>query len=541
MNIAHLLNQRMAKDENAVAIIDNSGGKSRRFTFAQIDLASSRIAMQFFAAGLHPGDAIVLMHPVSAELYIFFIAILRSGLVAMFIDPSAGREHLEQCCAIHPPRAFLGSARAHLLRLRSPALRRISLKFSTDLRVFGSRRLDYRQPTPTRNRIEDRSAESPAIIRFTSGSTGKPKATMRSHGFLLAQQRVLEKSFTLTAGELDLVTMPMFVLSNLAAGVTSLIPAGDLKKPGSIPPPSVLRQIQQHQPDRIGASPAFLENLADYCADHSLTIDCLKKIFTGGAPVFPRLLAKLGSVAPSADILSVYGSTEAEPIAVLNHRDISPSDRERMATGSGLLAGFPDDAIRVRILQENSSLDGGRLTAEEFQAAQSPTGQPGQVVVAGPHVQPNYLNDLAVPKTQLEVAGSLWHRTGDAGYLDERGRLWLLGRCCARINDRHGTIYPFQAECVAREDPKVRFAALLTHENHRVLALESMSGSEIATAEMKSKLKWACIEKVLVLSFIPVDKRHNAKVDYPALQSLLSDRKRTIIRPRSILPRLIRE
>jgi acyl-CoA synthetase (AMP-forming)/AMP-acid ligase II len=357
------------------------------------------------------------------------------------------------------------------------------------------------------------------MLRFTSGSTGAPKAAMRSHGLLLAQQQVLERSFDLHAGQLDLVTMPMFVLSNMAAGVASLIPQANLKTPGSVRPESLLRQIQEHRPTRIGASPALLENLADYCARHSRTIESFEKVFTGGAPVFPHVLEKLGAVAPGADIRAIYGSTEAEPIALLNSRDISGLDRDKMATGRGLLAGFPDEAIRVLIMADQGLSFQGKPTEEKFRSASVPPGESGQIVVTGPHVQPGYWNDENDQAVKLQVADDVWHQTGDAGYLDARGRLWLLGRCSARITDSHGTIYPLQAECAAHEDPMVRRAALFAHENRRVLAIESRNG--IDTMNVKAKLNWAHIDTVKVLPRIPVDKRHNSKIDYSAMESII--------------------
>jgi olefin beta-lactone synthetase len=524
MNIAHLLSERVAHSADTAAIIDNSCGLSRTFTFAQMESAASRVAGRLYASGLRPGDAVLLMQPVSAELYITFIAILRAGLVAMFIDPSAGREHIELCCAVHPPKALIGCARAHLLRFLSPELRRVPLKFCTDRPMFGARLLDYRGVGTVRSTIEACSPDFPAILRFTSGSTGKPKAIMRSHGFLLAQQRVLERSFTLRAGELDLVTMPMFVLSNLAAGVTSLIPQANLKAPGSIRPAAILRQIQAHRPTRIGASPAFLEKLADYCAIHLCTIDCFQKVFSGGAPVFPHLLDKLGAIAPAAEVVAVYGSTEAEPIALLNHRELSSTDRDQMARGGGLLAGFPDKETRVRIVRENGGSLRGGLTETECESATSAIGEPGQVIVAGPHVQAGYWNNKAEQETKLQATGTVWHQTGEAGYLDDRERLWLLGRCSARIRDARGTVYPLQVECVAHENPMVRRAALLMHKSLRVLAVESKDG--IDTTELKSKLKWAQIDRVKILPRIPVDKRHNSKIDYPALHSIFDGSRR---------------
>ena len=519
MNIAHLLNGWVAGSGGDPAIIDNSRGASRVVTFAEMDRAASNIAAQLHGAGLRRGDAVLLLQPVSAELYIIFTALLRSGLVAVFIDPSSGRQHIESCCGVYPPKAFIGCARAHLLRVVSPAMRRIPLKFSTDWPVFGARRLHHRRGAADSAGIEDCAAESPAIVRFTSGSTGMPKAAMRSHGFLLAQQRVLQSSLALVTGEVDMVTMPMFVLSNLAAGVTSLIPCADLRAPGAIPPASLLGEIQRYRPQRIVAAPALLENLADYCVRHSCHLEGIQKVFTGGAPVFPRLLEKLHVVAPGAEVVAVYGSTEAEPIALLHQRDLSSEDRHAMAGGKGLLAGFPDEAVQVRILRENCSISGASMSVADFESACLPPGEPGQVVVAGPHVQPRYLNDHPSQGSKIQVDDTLWHQTGDAGYLDTRGRLWLMGRSGARIQDRHGILYPFQIECIAMEYPHVRRAALLAHRERRVLAIEP--NGEVDADAMKSRLGWAFIDAIHVLPRLPVDKRHNSKIDYQALQSIV--------------------
>ena len=86
--------------------------------------------------------------------------------------------------------------------------------------------------------------DTPAIITFTSGSTGEPKAAVRTHGFLIAQHRALVESLALAPGDVDLTTLPMFLLANLASGVTSVIPDADLRAPGAIEPAPVLEQIR---------------------------------------------------------------------------------------------------------------------------------------------------------------------------------------------------------------------------------------------------------------------------------------------------------
>ncbi len=519
MNAAHLLRERAASCGERPAIIDGPGGRERVMSFADLELAAARAATRLRAAGLRPGDAILVLVPMSLELYVALNAIFRLGGVAMFLDPSAGRDHIAACCAIQPPRAFIGSPKAHCLRLLSPALRRIPLKFTTGKPAWGARPLagDGRQVAPSG--IEPCTAETPALIRFTSGSTGQPKAAVRSHGFLREQQRVIAHSLRLAAGELDLATLPIFVLANLACGVTSLIPDADLRAPGAIDPEPVLRQISRHRPQRVSASPAFLECLADACAGNSRRLDSFHRVFTGGAPVFPHLLDKFHTLAPDADIVAVYGSTEAEPIAQISRREISGADREAMASGRGLLAGFPDPAVQLRILRETDRGGTGPLTAVEFETLCQVTGEAGQIVVSGPHVQPGYLHGRGDEDAKFRVAGTAWHQTGDAGYLDPAGRLWLLGRGMARIRDQHGTLYPFQAECAAHGDPAVRRAALVARRGERVLAIEARAGLDLPGLE--HRMAALGIHRIRIVRRLPVDPRHNAKIDYAALEKIL--------------------
>ena len=111
-----------------------------------------------------------------------------------------------------------------------------------------------------------------------------------------------------------------------------------------------------------------------------------------------------------------------------------------------------------------------------------------------------------------------------AGYLDERGRLWLLGRCLARIHDNHGDLYPFAAETAAIQNPRVRRAALVAHRGKRVLAVEFYDGNTPADLDtLRAALAWAHLDEIWPCPSIPVDKRHNAKIDYPALYRLLEE------------------
>ncbi len=149
-----------------------------------------------------------------------------------------------------------------------------------------------------------------------------------------------------------------------------------------------------------------------------------------------------------------------------------------------------------------------------------PVKSAGEIVVSGEHVLPGYFQGEGDGETKFDVQGTRWHRTGDLGYFDATGRLWLLGRCSAKVSDEKGTIYPFAVECAAQHDPRVKHAALASMNGKRVLAVELVSETSVDSL-LKEKLAWAQLDRIVALRRIPLDRRHNAKVDYPALAKML--------------------
>lgn len=516
MNIAQVLRERAADMGEALAIIDST----RAVTFAQLERESAQVAGQLARAGIRDGDPALVVCPMSVDLYAVLIGLWRVGAVAVILDPSAGRVHIDRCCRLVPPRALVAVPKAHLLRVMCAALRRVPVPLAVGGWAPGARRLRPGSGD-AREDIAAADDQKPALLTFTSGSTGEPKAAVRTHGFLMAQYRVLAEDLHLRRGQRDLSTLPVFVLANLASGVTSIIPKGDMRYPGQIDPVPVLQQIRALEPTRVAASPAFLERIADQAASLGQPIEPLVEIYTGGAPVFPSLLRRVRAAAPRARLVAVYGSTEAEPIACVDWDEVTPADVQAMESGAGLLAGRPVAAIDLRILHDRAGSRVGPLSQSELDEQTVPAGDVGEIVVSGGHVLAGYLGGVGDADTKIRVDSAVWHRTGDAGYLDVSGRLWLLGRCSARVVDSHGSVYPFAAECAALTTTGVRRSALVSLRGRRVLVVELERTAGDVRAALLARLAWAFIADVVVVASLPVDRRHNAKIDYPALKALV--------------------
>ncbi len=522
VNLAHLLQEQARRRPQARALIDGTGRSARSVTFAELDVRAGRAAALLRRQGLAAGDRVLTFHPMAAELYVAIAAFLRTGLIAAFVDPSAGRAHIERCCALAPPAALLATPKAHLLRLVSPALHRIPVKFATGIGAPGAVRWAASRDLPVEAEPVACAAETPALATFTSGSTGAPKMAVRTHSFLRRQHGVLAELQQLGDDDIVLSTLPIFVLSHIAAGACTLIPSVDVRHPGKVRAGPLLRQTAEQGVTCIEGSPALLDRMTHQAAAAAFTLPRVNKVFTGGGPVFPALMQRIRALAPNAQITAVYGSTEAEPIAHLDLEEMTAADSDASAEGAGLLAGRPVPAADVRVLPDEWGRPLSSLTREEFERRVLPAGAAGEIVVSGPHVLAGYWQGQGDAETKFRVEDTVWHRTGDAGYFDSRGRLWLLGRCMARVEDARGVIYPFAVECAAQRHAEIKRAAFVAHRARRLLVVELYgSVKDDLSGRLLREMEWAHIDEVRVLRHLPVDKRHNAKIDYGALRRML--------------------
>ncbi len=521
MNLTALLEEQTRRHPERLALVDSRNGRDRSVTFTELSRRVEAGAFALNELGLRRGQTVLVFHPVSIELYKFLLAAFHSGIRVMLADPSAGREFLSLCCRRLMPDAFFGSWKAQCLRLAVPALRRIDKSIVSGPWFPGAARWRTDRGSA---RLEDVPDDESALITFTSGSTGLPKAAVRTHGFLLAQHRELSASLDFEDGEVDLITLPVFVLANLASGLTSVLAATNLARPSEPDTQSIHRQCMKWKVTRCTASPAFFEG---FLRSPSRMPE-FSKLFTGGAPVFPDLLRRLREVLPDSVIESVYGSTEAEPIAHFSADRMDAKTDAITRCGGGLCAGVPVAAIQLRIITDCLGEALGPMSEAEFSAMILSAGQAGEIVVAGEHVLGGYLDGIGDAETKIRVADGVWHRTGDAGWLDDEGRLWLLGRCATKLPSFHAPVeipasalsYPFAVECAVREKfPEIRTAAIEQH-GKRLLVVAKRS-DETQNQAIHAAARELGIEELAFIDAMPLDRRHQAKIDYPALHRMI--------------------
>jgi len=516
MNVVEILRARAAAHPQRVALID--AASYRALTYGALEAATARAAASLRARGLRAGDTVLLLHPVGLELYVALIGLLRAGLVPVIPPPGVTRASLRHCTRAHAPRAVLVGGIGWLALAAVPSLRH-ALRLSTTPAPLAHDILHDDVPG-SRGAVEPSDDDDDAMLTFTSGSTGAPKALVRTHGVAFAQVGALARALDLD-GSTSLCTMPIVLLAELAAGATCLLPGLDMRHPGRADAAALAEVMREHGVARIVASPALLANLALALQRRDATLPALRVIASGGAPVMPPLADALRAVAPNARVLAVYGSTEAEPIALLDAADVAAADHAAMRAGAGLLAGMPCAPGSVAIVPApRGTVYGPFPHDDDVERRALAPGVAGEIVVSGPQVVPQYANRVADATTKIRAGTRTWHRTGDLGYRDARGRLWLVGRAAGAIDDAHGTLEPLRVECALSYLPGIARAAVAGVDGVRVLVVEPLAGHAPDERAIRDALAFARIDRIVVAT-VPVDPRHDAKVDYAALERLV--------------------
>ncbi len=461
---------QVERDPEAAALIAPDG---HVLAYHELARLSALRAQAWARAGIGAGDVVLVARGVGPGLYAALLALFRLGAVAMFPEPAAGLKGLAVAVEAARPRAIVAGPLARTLRPFVGALRGLPVLPEPNEGMVSGDGILTRLPE-----------DAPALITFTSGSTGRPKGIVRSARFLLLQHALLEALRKTQPRHRDLISLPVFILSNLAEGAASVIPAGDLKRPASLSGLGLRQQLARERVARIIAPPAVCARIAEPGAE----LPGLEAIFTGGGPVFPNLLHALKAAAPAAAIHAVYGSTEAEPIAHLEYGEIGAKDWAAMAAGKGLLAGRPIPEIALEI-------------------------RGGEIEVAGPHVNRGYLDPSDDVSAKTTRKGVLWHRTGDAGRQGRDGRLWLLGRTEAASVG----LYPFAVETAALSWPGVAQAGLLAGAGGTRLFV---SGAGLDLPDLTRRARALGDIALVPLRTVPMDRRHNSKVDYGRLRRL---------------------
>jgi len=513
-----------------------SAGHDRKYrttTFHDLESRSSSIAAGLQSMGIGPGKRIVLLVRFGEDFITLVFALLKTGASIVLIDPGMGRSNLIKCLEASNPDGFVAIPMAQairaLLRHRFP---------NAKLNVTVGRTAGI-LPSPTLAALEKFSASGykpvdtnpldPAAVIFTTGSTGPPKGVLYTHQTFNHQIDELVSHYGIEPGGVDLSGFPLFGLFNAVMGTTTIIPDMNPIRPALVDPPRLLDAIDQWQANQAFGSPALWTAVGKYCERTQRRVPTLKLILSAGAPVPPRVMQWMrGAMHEEGTFHTPYGATEALPVASIESRVVFSETAAMNAQGAGTCVGHHFSGVRWKIVAIN---DGPLRSMGECKELKQ--GDIGELMVSGAVVSTTYVTrseQNALHKV-IDEDGSLWHRMGDVGYLDDQDRFWYCGRKSHRVQTPTSTLYTDPCESIFNQHPSVYRSALVgipaKNTNHQkpTMVIEPWKTDSQIKPVTASVLKAQLLELAksnpitseitdihIYPKALPTDIRHNSKI-----------------------------
>jgi len=503
-NIVKLFFEATAQYPENIAIIE----KKKSIKFSELKKQIEITATYFKSKGILKGDRVMIFVPMSIDLYRIVLALFHIGATAVFLDEWVNKKRMEQCCDIAQCKAFIAGRKVRYLSYFSKALRSIPIKLGIKYPMINHSSNDAYLST---------HKTDTALITFTTGSTGTPKAAKRTHGFLEEQFNALSEKINPKHDDIDMPVLPIVLLINLGVGCTSVIADFNGRKPESIKEKTIINQIKEHKVNRLIASPFLVKRLSEYAINTNENLESIDKIFTGGAPVFPQEAAIYNQAFPDTEIEIVYGSTEAEPICSINTKECNST----MNLEEGLNVGKPYRKINIKVIKY---IDGPIYcqSEEALCTYEKATGDIGEIIVSGPHVLREYVNNKqALIRNKIFIGEECWHRTGDSGYFGKHGNLYLTGRCNTLIYNDQKILSPFIFEHYFQTIDGIEKGTIIKHDNNIVACLELNIKDRKEAIIAQIKKEESRIQKVNIFNKLPRDPRHFSKIEYGLLRKML--------------------
>lgn len=512
------------------AIVELTGGGGD-ITFGALADRVDDLARGLHSRGVRRGQRVALLVKPGIDLTTVLYAVWRLGAVAVVADAGLGLRRLGVALKGAAPDHVIGfpAARAIVVAANVPGQWiRLGPQDIATLIAEGAGH-DLGSDGLLRATAE---LDLDGAVLFTSGATGPPKGVVYTRRQVSTQVALLRDAFDLVPGERFVAAFAPFALYGPAMGLSSAVPAMEVTAPDTLTAAALADAVESVDATVVFASPAALDNVVATSADLSPQqreqLQRPRLVLSAGAPVPLPLLHRLKELLPNAATHTPYGMTEALPVATLDPTTLDPddpADRE-----PGVCVGTPLPGVTVRI----APLHPDGTSSSELSAA---AGTLGEIVVRGPHVKERYDQLWGTQAASARPVG--WHRTGDVGHLDSRGRLWVQGRLAHVITTADGPLAPYAVEHAIETVPGVRRAAVVgvgPEGTQQVVAVVVPEGaaprrdlpltslvdralpqsdtavpSDVARAVREAA--GVPVSAVLRRDWLPVDIRHAAKVD----------------------------
>ncbi|MFC8516902.1 class I adenylate-forming enzyme family protein [Streptomyces sp. NPDC057257] len=456
-SLVHALRRAVDEDPERVFLAYFDG----RLSYREVDELSDSVAGHLASRGLERGDRVAILLQNSPLFVLALLGAWKAGAIVVPVNPMYKSGEVGHVLRDGEVTALICSDRAWESYLRDTAadspvrivLTGCELDFQTrgDARVLGFERLPQAGDAADLTTVARAGYAAPegrdltpsdiALISYTSGTSGTPKGATNTHGNIMHNAEQQSVGIALPEAPVYFAMAPLFHITGMVCQLGGCLnSAGTLVLAYRFEAGVVLDAFAEHRPHyTVGPSTAFMA-LAAHPAVTREHFSPFEVIYSGGAPLPPALVEKFrADFGPY--IRNGYGLTECSaPCA-----SVPPGLQAPVDPVSGTLAvGLPVRDAIVRIVDE--------------QGAEVPFGEQGEIVVSGPQVVPGYWRR---PDATAETFPDGELRTGDIGFMDEQGWLYVVDRKKDMINASGFKVWPREVEDVLYTHPAVREAAVV--------------------------------------------------------------------------------
>ena len=518
--------------------------KTDSISFRELDQKSDRAARYLSNRGFKDGLVTLVLARPSTEFVVLMYAMLKTGAVPLLlpsikIRKRSGRAQLRKILNRARPEGVIGSgallAIRRILRLGPRKLRTINVR---NLKKFYS---NSNNGSGFTSKKEIDWTDVPAFVRYTTGSTGPPKGVIYSHGMLHSLLRTLE-SEGITSDDVFFGRSGTLIIHPLI-GISSV---SIMAKPRHIRGQEIVETVSTWGATAAFLSPPSAIHLANYLESHAEShnqspamLESLTRIYVGGETISAGFVSTIETHlseerSPRGGFRLVYGATEGFPLCQA-HASTIIETHPKTESGMGFCLGEPVEGIMIRILSfEDYNEQFDPSIASEV-SGYGP-GSIGEISAMGPAVYSSLIGqdeiEFGGPKTTAHdsLDGTNWHRTGDLGYLDQHGRVWIVGRKAHRVRSKNGyTLHTKQVEEIFNHSLGIRTALVEGPDNHWPVILVEKDNAP--WNEMKKRLKEEAKRACGLLGYdgeltflqyggvFPVDSGHEAKIEREKLSN----------------------
>lgn len=488
--------RRASSTPHDVAVFDAKANETT--SWVQLQTLISNCRGNLARAGVRPGNRVAVLAPFTARTIAFIYACWSDGIVPVVADPGLGITNMR--------RAIRESHPEYVLTVRATKMVARALHIA-----HRSRRIDLEKITSENGSavtLSDKVSDShEAAILYTSGATGLAKGVSYSHGQLRALAHAIQEQFGISDTDGIAAAYIPFALYGPAWGVAVALPKINVVAPSKLSSKDLGIALDGVNGSILFAAPAPLRNVLT----GGVRFPSVRCVMSAGAPVSDALLKDVAIAFPNAQLFSPYGMTEM--------LIVSDGIRDTSIEHQGVPVGRPLSSAQVMVLPIGYSI-GDPINPLVH-------GETGEVFVTGPWLSTGYDQHwLRNHDARVHYNGSTWHRTGDVGHV--KNDLVIEGRVAHLIHVGDLILTPVPIEqSIEQLLPGMTAAAVeVKAEHNSLLAVVLCDGKTTgrATAQIADLVRNAAPQAALVIfkKSLPVDRRHNSKIDRTALGSWAS-------------------